>query len=60
MNCTLYMMNCNPATHATCLLTLTVYKYSELQNLVQLKIELQGQLQNTHFSHCVCFVSFQL
>jgi len=31
MNCTVYMMNCNCATHATCLLTFTSYKYNELQ-----------------------------
>ncbi len=36
-------MSCNSITHATCLLTLMVYKYSELQ----------GQLQNNIFSHNV-------
>jgi hypothetical protein len=31
MNWTIYMVNCNFATHATCLLELMTYKYSELQ-----------------------------
>jgi hypothetical protein len=31
MNCTIYMMNYNSTIHATCLLALTMYKYSELQ-----------------------------
>jgi len=33
MNCTVYMMNYNYATHATCLLALTSYKYNELHVL---------------------------
>jgi hypothetical protein len=31
MNCTVYMVSCNFATNATCLLTFTVYKYNELK-----------------------------
>jgi len=31
MSCTIYIMSCNPTTHATCSLTLMVYEYSELQ-----------------------------
>jgi len=31
MSCTVYMVNCNFVTRATCLLKLTMYKYSELQ-----------------------------
>jgi hypothetical protein len=31
MSCTVYMVNCNFVTHATCPLKLTMYKYSELQ-----------------------------
>jgi len=31
MNCTIYMLNCNFATHATCSLEFTTYKYNELQ-----------------------------
>jgi hypothetical protein len=31
MNYTIYTMGCNSATHATCPLTLTAYKYNELQ-----------------------------
>jgi len=31
MNCTIYMMSCNSATHAICPLALVTYKYSELQ-----------------------------
>jgi hypothetical protein len=31
MNCTIYIVNCNYVTHATCPLTLMVEKYSELQ-----------------------------
>jgi hypothetical protein len=47
MNCTIYMVSCNFAFHVTCSLTFMTYKYSELQ----LKIELQGQLQNTPYFH---------
>jgi hypothetical protein len=46
------MMSYNSAIHATCLLALTTYKYNELQ-MSCAKIELQGQLQNTPFSHSV-------
>ncbi len=38
------MVSCNFAIHSTCSLELMAYKYSELQ----------GQLQNIFFSHCVC------
>jgi hypothetical protein len=31
MSCIIYMMSCNSTIHATCLLALTTYKYSELQ-----------------------------
>jgi hypothetical protein len=31
MNCTIYMVSYNFATHAICLLALTTYKYSELE-----------------------------
>jgi hypothetical protein len=31
MNCTVYTVSCNFVTHASCLLKLMVYKYSELQ-----------------------------
>jgi len=41
MSYIVYMVNCNSATHVTCSLALTTYKYNELQ----------GQLQNTPFSH---------
>jgi hypothetical protein len=47
INCTIHS-----ATHAICLLALITYKYNELQ-MSCAKIELQGQLQNTYFSHSV-------
>jgi hypothetical protein len=31
MNCIVYIMSCNSAIHATCLLTFMAYKYNELQ-----------------------------
>jgi len=31
MSCIIYMMSCDFAIHATCLLALTTYKYSELK-----------------------------
>jgi hypothetical protein len=31
MSYIVYTMSCNSATHMTCLLALTVYKYNELQ-----------------------------
>jgi hypothetical protein len=31
MSCTICAVSCNFATHATCLLALTTYKYNELQ-----------------------------
>jgi len=31
MNCTVYMVNCNFATHPSCPLALTSYKYNEFQ-----------------------------
>jgi hypothetical protein len=31
MSCIVYTISCNFATHATCLLALTTYKYNELQ-----------------------------
>jgi hypothetical protein len=31
LSCTIYMASCNFATHATCLLKLMAYKYSDLQ-----------------------------
>ncbi len=34
MSCTIYTMNCNFATHATCPLTFTMYKYDELQVVI--------------------------
>ncbi len=39
-------MSCNSAIHVTCLLALTTCKYNELQ----------GQLQNTRFSHSVSHI----
>jgi hypothetical protein len=41
MSCTIYTMSYDLTTHATCLLALTAYKYSELQ----------GKLQNSPFFH---------
>jgi len=58
MSCTVYTMNYNPATHATCLLALIMYKYSELQIFGATQNWVAGQSQNTHFSYSVCFVSF--
>jgi hypothetical protein len=46
MSCTIYMVSCNFATHATYPLALTTYKYNELQ--VSFAIQ-KGQLQNTPF-----------
>jgi hypothetical protein len=43
MNCIIYTVSCNFAIHVTCPLKFIACKYSELQ----------GQLQNTHFSHSV-------
>ncbi len=34
MNCTVYMMSCNFATHAICPLKIIMYKYNELQMFV--------------------------
>jgi hypothetical protein len=50
MSCIVYMVNCNYATHAICLLAFATCKYSELQ----------GQLQNTHFFHSEITKSWQI
>jgi len=34
MNYTIYIVSCNFAIHATCLLTLITYKYNELQVII--------------------------
>jgi hypothetical protein len=41
MSCIVCTMSCNFVVYATCPLTFTTHKYNELQ----------GQLQNTIFSH---------
>jgi hypothetical protein len=54
MNCTIYIVSCNFAIHATCPLTLIVYKYNELQMVIATqKIELQSQSQKPFFFHNV-------
>jgi len=46
------LVSCNVATHATCLLTLRTYKYSELQMSCGIqKLNCNDNCKNIHFFH---------
>jgi len=54
MNCIMYIMSYNSTIHATCLLTLTVYKYNKLQVFgATQKLSCKANCQKTFFSHSV-------
>jgi hypothetical protein len=51
LSCIVYMVSCNFATHATCLLKLMAYKYSELQaSFATQKLSCKANCKTTFFS----------
>jgi len=51
MSCIVYMMSCNFAIHAICLLTLTTYKSNELQMVIGTqKLSCKANCKMTLFS----------
>jgi len=53
MNYITYMMSCNFAIHATCLLALTTYKYNELQVFsTTQKLSCKANYKTPFFSYC--------
>jgi len=52
MSCTIYMVSYNFVIHAICLLTLTMYKYNELQvSFVIQKLSCKASCKTPFFSH---------
>jgi hypothetical protein len=52
MNCTIYTVSCNFAIHVTYVLTLTMYKFSELQmSFIIQKLSCKASCKTPLFSH---------
>jgi len=59
MSCTIYTASYNYATHATCLLTFMVYKYSELQmSFATQKLSCKANCKNKPFSCSVLLPTY--
>jgi len=57
MNYTTYIMSCNFAIDATCLLTFTTYEYSDLQmSCITQKLNCKASCKNIIFFHSVLLV----